>query len=202
MIKLENLTKKYKNANINAVNNINLQINKGEIFGLLGPNGAGKTTIFSMLCGLFPPSSGSIYINDYQLCKNLSKFKATTGVVPQDIALYPSLTGKENLTFFGKMYGLKGKILKQIIETKIEEFGLTEHANKKVKHYSGGLKRRINIIAGILHNPQLLLLDEPAVGIDAHSRVEIMEPKGKPSKLIENNNCRNLEEVFFKLTKA
>jgi ABC-2 type transport system ATP-binding protein len=239
MIRIENLTKKYHESENIAVNNISLQINKAEVFGLLGPNGAGKTTIFSMLCGLFPPTSGKIFFDNQLQSKNMNKFKAITGVVPQDIALYPTLTGIENLMFFGRMYGIEEKKLKPIIEQRIEEFGLTEHANKKVKHYSGGLKRRINIIAGILHNPEILLLDEPAVGIDAHSRFEIMEllkkinktgttiiytshyldeaekfcseiailesgkiiAQGNPYKLIEQNNCKNLEQVFFKLTK-
>lgn len=238
MIKIENLTKKYNESDNFAIKNISLKINKGEIFGLLGPNGAGKTTIFSILCGLFPQTSGEIYFNNHSLSKNLDKFKSIIGVVPQDIALYPTLTGRENLMFFGQMYNIKKKQLKEIIDNKISDFGLIKHADKKVKHYSGGLKRRMNIIAGILHKPELLLLDEPAVGIDAHSRFEIMEhlkkinntgttiiytshyldeaekfcsdiavidsgniiTHGNPKKLILDNNCKNLEDVFLKLT--
>ncbi len=220
------------------MNGISLQINKGEIFGLLGTNGAGKTTTFSMLCGLFPPTTGDIFINDLSVRTHISEIKKIIGIVPQNIALYPTLTANENLHFFGKMYGLSGKNLKQSVETQLEIFGLTKFADKKIKTYSGGMKRRINLIAGILHKPELLLLDEPAVGIDAHSRLEIMQElkhinhagttiiytshyleeaekfctdiavidkgkiitKGNPSKLVKENACSNLEELFFKLT--
>ncbi len=174
MVKIENISKIYKNSTEFAVNGISLKINKGEIFGLLGTNGAGKTTIFSMLCGLFPPTSGEIYINNLSVRTQISEIKKIIGAVPQNIALYPTLTAKENLSFFGKMYGLSGQELKNSINNRLEIFGLTKYADKKIKTYSGGMKRRINLIAGILHNPELLLLDEPAVGIDAHSRLEIM----------------------------
>ncbi|MCF6184572.1 MAG: ABC transporter ATP-binding protein [Bacteroidales bacterium] len=174
MIRLQNISKIYKNSTEFAVNEISLNINKGEIFGLLGTNGAGKTTIFSMLCGLFPPTSGEIYINNLSVRTQISEIKKIIGVVPQNIALYPTLTAKENLSFFGKMYGLRGKELTNSIIHRLEIFGLTKYADKKIKTYSGGMKRRINLIAGILHKPELLLLDEPAVGIDAHSRLEIM----------------------------
>lgn len=175
MVKLENISKIYKGATEFAVNGISLTINKGEIFGLLGTNGAGKTTIFSMLCGLFSPTSGNIFINGLSVRTQIPEIKKHIGVVPQDIALYPTLTAKENLSFFGKMYGLKGNDLKKSIENWLEIFNLSKHSDKKIKTYSGGMKRRVNLIAGILHNPKLLLLDEPAVGIDARSRLEIMQ---------------------------
>lgn len=175
MIKIENLTKVYKGATEPAVNNITLSVSKGEIFGLLGTNGAGKTTTFSMLCGLFLPTAGNIYIKNKSVRTDISTIKKISGVVPQNIALYPTLTGKENLKFFGRMYGLNKKHLNDRISECLVSFGLEKHADKKVKKYSGGMKRRINLIAGILHEPELLLLDEPAVGIDAHSRMEIME---------------------------
>lgn len=175
MVKLENISKIYKGATEFAVNGISLTINKGEIFGLLGTNGAGKTTIFSMLCGLFSPTSGNIFINGLSVRTQIPEIKKHIGVVPQDIALYPTLTAKENLSFFGKMYGLKGNDLKKSIENWLKIFNLSKHSDKKIKTYSGGMKRRVNLIAGILHNPKLLLLDEPAVGIDARSRLEIMQ---------------------------
>lgn len=175
MVKLENISKIYKGATEFAVNGISLTINKGEIFGLLGTNGAGKTTIFSMLCGLFSPTSGNLFINGLSVRTQISEIKKHIGVVPQDIALYPTLTAKENLSFFGKMYGLKGNDLKKSIENWLKIFNLSKHSDKKIKTYSGGMKRRVNLIAGILHNPKLLLLDEPAVGIDARSRLEIMQ---------------------------
>lgn len=175
MVKLENISKIYKGATEFAVNGISLTINKGEIFGLLGTNGAGKTTIFSMLCGLFSPTSGNIFINGLSVRTQIPEIKKHIGVVPQNIALYPTLTAKENLSFFGKMYGLKGNDLKNSIEYWLKIFNLSKHSDKKIKTYSGGMKRRINLIAGILHNPELLLLDEPAVGIDARSRLEIMQ---------------------------
>ena len=238
MIKIENLTKIYKGNSEPAVNNISLSVSKGEIFGLLGTNGAGKTTTFSMLCGLFPPTTGNVFINNLSVRSHISEIKKIIGVVPQNIALYPTLTGKENLMFFGKMYGLKNNTLKEKINHCMIAFGIEKHADKKIKNYSGGMKRRINLIAGILHEPDVLLLDEPAVGIDAHSRLDIMEQlkkinkmgttiiytshyleeaenlctdiaiidegkiisKGKPDKLIQENNCDNLESLFFKLT--
>lgn len=175
MIKIQNISKTYKGNSEPAVKNISLKIDKNEIFGLLGTNGAGKTTIFSMLCGLFPPSSGNIFIKDMSVKNQMKDIKKIIGVVPQNIALYPTLTAKENLTFFGKMYGLKGKTLKEKVNFNLNIFGLSKFKNKKIKTYSGGMKRRINLIAGILHDPDILFLDEPAVGIDAHSRQEIMK---------------------------
>jgi len=175
MIKIQNISKVYKGSSEAAVKDISLHIPKGEIFGLLGTNGAGKTTIFSMLCGLFPPTIGDIFIKDISVRTQMKEIKKIIGVVPQNIALYPTLSAKENLLFFGKMYGLKGSELKDRVEHCLNIFGLSKFASNKIKTYSGGMKRRINLIAGILHNPELLFLDEPAVGIDAHSRLEIME---------------------------
>jgi ABC-2 type transport system ATP-binding protein len=175
MIQITNLSKKYKGTTIPAVNNISFDVSRGEIFGLLGTNGAGKTTTFSMLCGMLKPDLGEILIDKKNVRHDLNEIKKIVGVVPQDIALYPSLTAVENLMFFGKMYGLGGKDLKTKIKENLSIYGLAEHADKKIINYSGGMKRRINLIAGILHNPKVLFLDEPAVGIDAHSRREIMQ---------------------------
>jgi ABC-2 type transport system ATP-binding protein len=238
MIIIDKVSKIYKGSSDFAVNTITLHVKPGEVFGLLGTNGAGKTTTFSMLCGLFPPTHGNIYINGHSVKTEISKIKQNLGVVPQNIALYPTLTGRENLYFFGQMYGIKRKMLKERIDECFRSFEMTKHADKKVKKYSGGMKRKINLIAGILHHPELILLDEPAVGIDAHSRMEIMEQlkninrqgativytshyleeaerfctkiaiidegkiiiDGKPENLFIQNNCTNLEELFFKLT--
>ena len=144
------------------------------MFGLLGPNGAGKTTTISILCGLYPPTSGKITIDGMPLNDNISSIKQIIGVVPQDIALYPTLTARENLEFYGAMYGLSGKNLKDAINNWLEKLGLTKAANKKIETFSGGMKRRFNLIASILHQPKILFLDEPTVGVDVQSRTVII----------------------------
>jgi ABC-2 type transport system ATP-binding protein len=172
---IENLTKEFKDAMEPAVKGVSFSINKNEVFGLLGPNGAGKTTIISILCGLFPPSGGTVNIDGKNLTSDLGEIKQIVGVVPQDIALYPTLTAKENLEFYGAMYGLKGKELKDKINLWLEKLGLTKAANKKIETFSGGMKRRVNLIASILHEPKILFLDEPTVGVDVQSRNVIIE---------------------------
>jgi ABC-2 type transport system ATP-binding protein len=175
IIEIHNLSKTFRGANTPAVNDLSINVNRNEIFGLLGPNGAGKTTTISILCGLFPPTSGKVKINELDLNKDLEQIKKIIGVVPQEIALYPTLSARENLNFFGNMYGLKGKALKDKIELWLSKFGLTEAANRRVSSYSGGMKRRVNLIAGILHSPEILFLDEPTVGVDVQSRNVIIE---------------------------
>lgn len=175
IISVQELVKKYSNSNHNALNYIGLEILEGEIMGLLGPNGAGKTTFFSILCGLLIPTKGKVVIDGKSLDKELNLIKQQIGVVPQDIALYPTLSGRENLFFIGRMYGLKGSDLKKRVDEALTKFGFNENRNKAVKHYSGGMKRRINLIAGILHQPKIILLDEPTVGIDVQSRIAMME---------------------------
>jgi ABC-2 type transport system ATP-binding protein len=175
IIEIQNLTKIFKKATEPAVNGISFSINKNEIFGLLGPNGAGKTTTISILCGLFPPTGGKVFIDGKSLHDQLEGIKQIVGIVPQDIALYPTLTARENLDFYGHMYGLKGRHLKDTINTWLEKLGLTEAANRQVSTFSGGMKRRVNLIAGILHCPKILFLDEPTVGVDVQSRNVIME---------------------------
>jgi ABC-2 type transport system ATP-binding protein len=175
IIEIRELTKIYKGAEEPAVNALSLDIFPNEIFGLLGPNGAGKTTTISILCGLFPPTRGKVTIDGFDSHTNLEKIKQIIGVVPQDIALYPTLSGRENLTFFGNMYGMYGSELRDKIDHYLGEFGLMSHANKSVSKYSGGMKRRVNLIAGLLHDPKIIFLDEPTVGIDVQSRVVILE---------------------------
>ncbi len=175
IIQIENLTKSFKHATEPAVNGISFSINRNEIFGLLGPNGAGKTTTISILCGLFAPTSGKILIDGKNIDTELAAIKNIVGVVPQDIALYPTLTARENLIFYGSMYGLHGKDLKDRIDNWLQKLGLMDAANRKVSTYSGGMKRRVNLIAGVLHSPKILFLDEPTVGVDVQSRNVIIE---------------------------
>lgn len=175
IVEIKNLTKTFKDCDEPAVNGINFTIYKDDVFGLLGPNGAGKTTTISMLCGLFAPSNGKIIIDGLDLSENITTIKQIIGVVPQDIALYPTLTAKENLEFYGSMYGLSGNDLKEKISMWLEKLGLTKATNKRIETFSGGMKRRVNLIASILHQPKILFLDEPTVGVDVQSRNVIIE---------------------------
>ncbi len=182
LVDIQHVSKKYKDAPRAAVNDLSLTINKGDIFGLLGPNGAGKTTFISMLCGLFPTTSGEIYINGLTHKTNSKACKQLIGVVPQEIALYPKLTAWENLMFLGHMYGLGGSELKEKVKQNLSILGLEANMHQKVISYSGGMKRRVNLIAGLLHNPQLLILDEPTVGVDVQSKQAIIEHLKKLNK--------------------
>lgn len=175
LIHIEQLFKKYKEADDFSINNLNLAIEEKEIFGLLGPNGAGKTTLLSILCGLIKPTSGKFTINELSFQKNATEIKKIMGVVPQEYALYPTMTAKENLLYFGSMYGLKGKELKSKVAQSLDHLGLLKFADKKVETFSGGMKRRVNLIAGILHNPSVLFLDEPTVGVDVQSKNVIID---------------------------
>ncbi|MGH2664187.1 ABC transporter ATP-binding protein [Flavobacterium sp.] len=175
IIYINELYKKYKDADDFSVNNLSLIIEEKEIFGLLGPNGAGKTTLLSMLCGLIKPTSGNFSINNLSYDKNATDIKKIIGVVPQEYALYPTLTARENLRYFGSMYGLKGKDLCKKVDDTLEHLGLLKFADKKVDTFSGGMKRRVNLIAGILHNPKVLFLDEPTVGVDVQSKNVIID---------------------------
>jgi ABC-2 type transport system ATP-binding protein len=174
-IDIQNLSKQYKDSRVNAVDNLCLKINPKEIFGLLGPNGAGKTTTISILCHQITASSGHVVIDGKSLHSDSERIKKIIGVVPQDIALYPKLTATENLRFFGNMYGLNGKYLKNRIDECALQFGLESKLNKRISTFSGGMKRRINLIAGLLHKPKILFLDEPTVGIDVQSKNVIIE---------------------------
>jgi ABC-2 type transport system ATP-binding protein len=165
----------YKDAEMYSLNNFTLDINEGQIFGLLGPNGAGKTTLISILCGLVKPTSGSFTIDNFTYANNANDIKKIIGVVPQEYALYPTLTARENLLYFGSMYGLKGADLKEKVIDSLELLGLLKFADKRIETFSGGMKRRVNLIAGILHNPKVLFLDEPTVGVDVHSKNVIIE---------------------------
>ena len=165
----------YSGNKIPAVNHLSLTVEKGEVFGLLGPNGAGKTTMIHILCGLQPFNSGEARICNYSVKTEMGKIKPLFGVVPQDIALYPTLTAYENLKIFGGIYGMKKRALNERIDELLQIFGLEKSKNRYLSTYSGGMKRRVNLIAGLLHRPQLLFLDEPTVGIDVQSRHVILE---------------------------
>lgn len=174
-IEISGLYKKYKDADEFSVNNLSIAVEEGEIFGLLGPNGAGKTTLISMLCGLLKPTSGSFTICGQTYKSNSNEIKNIIGIVPQEIALYPTLTARENLMYFGSMCGLPANELKTKVDNALEKLSLTKFANKKIATFSGGMKRRINLLAGILHYPQVLFLDEPTVGVDVQSKNVIIE---------------------------
>lgn len=175
MVEIKDVVKQYKHAPRPAVNHITLNIPKQSVFGLLGPNGAGKTTLISMLCGLFSPTSGQIITNGWDIAVDSKKIKQLIGVVPQEIALYPKLTAYENLLFLGHMYGIETNELKKRIAYNLEILGLSDNKDQQIKTFSGGMKRRINLIAGLLHQPQLLILDEPTVGVDIQSKTAIID---------------------------
>ncbi len=175
IINISHLSKIYRGNNKFTVNNLSLSINEGEIFGLLGPNGAGKTTTIGILCGLRTFDTGEVYINGYSVRNEMDKIKQYIGVVPQDIALYPTLTAYENLKVFGGIYRIEKKELNEKINYLLSIFGLEHSKNRTINKYSGGMKRRVNLIAGLLHNPKILFLDEPTVGIDVQSRHVILE---------------------------
>ncbi|MGP8337292.1 MAG: ABC transporter ATP-binding protein [Methanosarcinaceae archaeon] len=173
IISVENLVKKYNG--FTAVDGISFSIRRGEILGLLGPNGAGKSTIISILCCLLKPTSGRVTIDGFQIGNNNNDIKKIIGVVPQEISLYHTLTARENLNFYAKIYGLSGKVLKEKTEFLLDMAGLTERADERLEIYSGGMKRRINIAVALLHDPKILILDEPTTGVDPQSRKRIYD---------------------------
>lgn len=175
LVEIRGVYKTYPGGTRAAVGGVSLTITKDKIFGLLGPNGAGKTTLLSMLCGLLAPSRGELRILGHDVGKEPKKIKQLLGLVPQDLALYPGLSARENLVFFGRIQGLRGERLRRRIEACLEIAGLEGLAEQRVESYSGGLKRRLNLVIGLIHEPQLLILDEPTVGIDPQSRRFIHE---------------------------
>lgn len=173
VIKIRNLTKRY--TGITAVDGIDLDIGKGEIFGLLGPNGAGKSTTINIICALVKPDNGDVEVMGHDIRKDNMSFKKDIGLVPQEIAIFESLNAKENIAFFAKLSGLKGKELKESIDRTLEFTGLVFAAGKYPKEFSGGMKRRLNIACAIVHRPKIIIMDEPTVGIDPQSRNHILE---------------------------
>ncbi|WP_410512569.1 ABC transporter ATP-binding protein [Paenibacillus sp. BR2-3] len=166
-----------------TVDHVNVSIRKGEIFGLLGPNGAGKSTTISMICGLLKIDGGDIVIDGISVSANPLEVKKRIGLVPQELALYDTMTAEENVTFFGRLYGLRGKLLKERVGEALEFTGLGDRAREKPATFSGGMKRRLNIACAIMHRPKLIIMDEPTVGIDPQSRNHILESVKALNKL-------------------
>ncbi|MES9681287.1 ABC transporter ATP-binding protein, partial [Bacillus safensis] len=173
MLEVNQVVKNYGDKQI--LKEISFKVEKGDSFGFLGPNGAGKSTLISIITGLYQPTDGYVLIEGYDMNRQQKKAQQMIGIVPQEIALYLNMTAKENLTFWGRMYGLKGKLLKKRVRETLQLIGLEERANDKVKLFSGGMKRRVNIGCAILHKPKILIMDEPTVGIDPQSRNHILE---------------------------
>lgn len=239
IVQLRNLSKQYPHSPKRAVSDLSFEIEEGAVFGLLGPNGAGKSTTVMMLCGLMKPDSGSVSVFGLDMPDNGLEVRKRIGVAPQEIALFPTLTAYENLFYFGRMYGMgKTEIISQI-KTYLSTFGLIEKKNKVVSTFSGGMRRRLNLIAAILHKPKLIILDEPTAGVDVQSRnmilsfLDTIKSEGttiiysshvleeaericshlgivdegrlitsgtKESILGAHGDCKNLEQVFLKLT--
>jgi ABC-2 type transport system ATP-binding protein len=178
MIEARNLRKSFRRRDgtlVEAVKGVDLTIYQGEIYSLLGPNGAGKTTTISMISGLLEPTEGDALIGGHSIRREPMAAKRLMGVVPQEIALYPELSARQNLAFFGRMYGMGGKDLQSRMDEILDFIGLTDRQNDRVETFSGGMKRRVNIGVGLLHRPQLVYMDEPTVGIDPQSRRRILD---------------------------
>jgi ABC-2 type transport system ATP-binding protein len=235
-IVLENLTKKFED--VTAVDGLSLQIEKGELFGLLGPNGAGKTTTIKILCGLLEPTNGTATVGGYDVQRDSAKMKELIGVCPQDTAVYPYLTGMENVKFFGNLYAMPKAKLKENAEKLFDKLSLSQDADRRVGKYSGGMKRRINLIMALIHDPEIAFLDEPTVAMDPQSRhavwdfIKGLKQQGKtiiltthymeeaeelcgrvgvidhgklialgsPKEMMKENEAKDLEDVFIKLT--
>jgi len=172
-IEIHELDKNF--GSVHAVRGINFNVRKGEVFSLLGPNGAGKSTTISMLCCLLKPSSGDALVMGHSVSQEPMAVKRAIGVVPQEIALYPDLTARENLNFWGKMVGLRGRALQQRVDEVLDTIGLADRQKDRVDTFSGGMKRRVNIGIALLHQPELIIMDEPTVGIDPQSRRHILD---------------------------
>ncbi len=173
MIEIRGLVKSF--GDIQALAGVDFTVNEGEIFGLLGPNGAGKTTTISIVAGLLSADSGSVRVSGMDIRTEGGRVRQMLGVVPQDIALYEELSGRENLIFWGGLYGLAGKRLREEADRVLELVGLTDRAKDPVCEYSGGMKRRLNLSAGLIHRPKVILLDEPTLGIDPQARLNILD---------------------------
>jgi len=165
---IENITKKFED--LTAVDGLSLVVDKGELFGLLGPNGAGKTTTINILCGLLKPTTGSVKVGGYDALKEPSKIKELIGVSPQETAVYPHLTGKENIELFANLHAMPKEKLKRNIDDLLQKLSLRDHAKRLAGKYSGGMMRRINLAMALVHDPEIAFLDEPTVGMDPQSR--------------------------------
>jgi len=198
-VHIENLSKQYRGSSALSLDGVNLDIQTQEIFGILGPNGAGKTTLISILCGILKPTTGSF---SYQIGAEFidgKNIKKHIGYVPQDFAFYEELTPTENLAFFGAMYNLRKPEIETQSRKLLEILGLTSVANKKVETFSGGMKRRVNLAIGVLHQPKILFLDEPTVGVDVQSKRAIFnflkqENKNGTTIIYTSHNMKDVEE--------
>lgn len=175
IIQVDSVKKQYRNSDFYSLKGIDLSVPEQSIFGLLGPNGAGKTTLISILSGLVKPTTGNYFIGGLDASKSKKEIRNLIGIVPQEYALYPTLTAYENLMYFGSLFNISKSKLKSLVTSYLSELGLEEFTHKKVQTFSGGMKRRVNLIAGILHHPKILFLDEPTVGVDVQSRSKIVE---------------------------
>ncbi len=175
IVQVQSLVKRYMPEDVLAVDGVSFEIQEGEIFGLLGPNGAGKTTTISMLSCLIQPNSGDALIGGHSITGDSMAVRRTIGVVPQEIALYETLSARENLMFWGRMYDMGGQQLKHRVDEVLEVIGLADKPEAKIDTYSGGMKRRVNIGVGLLHRPSVIFMDEPTVGIDPQSRRNILD---------------------------
>lgn len=203
ILEVKDLYKKFKD--LVAVNNLNFQINEGEIFGLLGPNGAGKSTTINIVTGLIQSYTGKVLFMGKDFKGHENEIKRIVGLVPQDLAIYLDLSAEENVKFFGELYGLRKRELKDAVDYALEFVGIEKVRKKKAKEFSGGMKRRLNIACGMVHSPKLLIMDEPTVGIDPQSRNHIMESvkelnKNGTSILYTTHYMEEAEEICDRLT--
>lgn len=201
-IEVKHLSKQYKETTTLALNDVSFNVKKGEIYGILGANGAGKTTLMSILFGSLHPTMGSFSICGMTYRQHALRYKI--GVVPQEYALYPTLTARENLSYFGSLYKLRGKELTTLVNTALQRVGLSEVADKKIAHFSGGMKRRINLVAGILHHPEVLFLDEPTVGVDVQSKNIIIDylkelNEGGMSILYTSHHLQEAQDFCYRI---
>jgi ABC-2 type transport system ATP-binding protein len=195
MLDIKNLRKSF--GSLVAVDDVSFSLAKGQLVGLLGPNGAGKTTTVSMIAGLVTPDRGEVLIAGHRLAGDTDPAKRRVGLVPQDLALYDELSARDNLRFFGALYSMTGRALDEAIAKALELVELADRARDRVKTFSGGMKRRLNLAAGLLHDPDILLLDEPTVGVDPQSRNAIFDNletlKGRGKALLYTTHY--MEEV-------
>jgi ABC-2 type transport system ATP-binding protein len=173
LVVVHDLKKSY--GSLDAVKGVTFEINRGEIFSLLGPNGAGKTTVIAMLSCLLPPTDGEAWVGGHSIVTDSQAVKRLIGVIPQDLAIYEPLSARQNLVFWGRMYGMSGRQLKERVDEVLDQVSLTDRADDRIDKYSGGMKRRLNLAVGLLHKPDLVFMDEPTVGIDPQNRRNILD---------------------------
>jgi len=198
VIVIDNLIKRFED--VTAVDGLSLEVEKGELFGLLGPNGAGKTTTINVLCGLLEPTSGSVSVRGYDVRKEPRKVKELIGVCPQDTAVFSYLTGRENVELFGNLHAMPKEKLKKNTEELLRKLSLLDDANRRVGKYSGGMRRRINLIMALVHDPELAFLDEPTVAMDVQSRHAVWDfikglKKQKKTVILTTHYMEEAEEL-------